>query len=284
MQREQITDNRPLSPLRSLEGPSSRVSAAVITKNEERRIEDCLRSLLWADEIVVVDSYSADRTVEICQQYTDRIYQRPFDNFSRQRNHVLELVTCPWLLFVDADERVTPELAAEVREVVTREAYLPAAEQKAGYWVPRHNLIWGKQIRHAGWYPDYQLRLLRAVAARYDDQREVHEVAEVSGQTGHLQHALIHYNYDTIRQFCSKQEAYSTYEARLMLNQGVRPRWRNYIGAPAREFVRRYWELEGYRDGWHGLLLSALLALYKLRAYVKLRGMLQPSAPGTARS
>ncbi|MGQ9675002.1 MAG: glycosyltransferase [Chloroflexota bacterium] len=256
------------------QAPGPRVSAAVIAKNEERRIEDCLRSLQWADEIVVVDSFSTDRTLEICRRYTDRVYQRRFENFSKQRNHALDLVSCPWVLFVDADERVTPELAAEIRQAL---AGGPGTDPRhpgpVAYWVPRHNLIWGKWIRHAGWYPDYQLRLLRVDSARYDESREVHEVAEVKGETAHLHEPLIHHNYDTISQFCAKQDVYSTFEARLLFNRGIRPRWRNYIGAPVREFLYRYRELEGYRDGVHGLVLSALLAWYKFRTYVKLRAL-----------
>lgn len=281
--------------------PGPRVSAAIIARNEERRIEDCLRSLQWADEIVVVDSFSTDRTVEICRRYTDKVYQRPFENFSKQRNRALDLVTCPWVLFVDADERVTPELAAEVRQALATVAVggqasevdppapspgnpVPNPQPPVAYWVPRHNLIWGKWIRHAGWYPDYQLRLLRVQSARYDESREVHEVAEVQGPAGHLRRPLIHYNYDTVSQFCAKQDAYSTYEARLLFNRGVRPRWRNYIGAPAREFLYRYRELKGYKDGLHGLLLSALLAWYKLRTYVQLRGLVRGLHPeGQAR-
>lgn len=247
------------------------VAAAIITRNEEGHIEECLRSLSWTDEIVVVDSYSTDSTVELCRKHTDRVYQRHFENFSKQRNHALDLVSCPWVLFVDADERVTPSLAYEIREAIDRDTSSPTDESKAGYWIPRQNFILGKWMRHTGWYPDYQLRLLRVQKARYDERREVHEVAELQGQTDHLKEALIHYNYDTLAQFCTKQAAYATYEARLMLSQGIRPRWRNYLGAPAREFQYRYLRLHGYRDGAHGLLLSTLLAWYKLDAYVKLR-------------
>lgn len=259
-----------------------KVAAAIIAKNEEARIEECLRSLLWADEIVVLDSFSTDRTVEICQRYTDRVFQKPFENFSKQRNCALDLVTCPWVLFVDADERVTPELAAEVRQAIAKAtAHLQSRdESEVGYWVPRRNFIWGKWMRHAGWYPDYQLRLLRVREARYDERREVHEVAEVQGSTGYLQHALIHYNYDTVSEFLAKQETYSIYEARLMFHRGIRPRWKNYLGAPAREFLHRYYKLQGYRDGLHGLVLSTLLAWYKFRAYVKLHQLTKSANHG----
>lgn len=250
-----------------------RISAAIIARNEEKRIEDCLRSLAWADEIVVLDSFSDDRTIEISRKYTDKVYQRAFDNFSKQRNHALDLVTCPWVLFVDADERVTEELASEVRAVV-RSAKSSTEPSHSAFWVPRHNLIWGKWIRHAGWYPDYQLRLLHVESSRYDEGREVHEVAEIDGTSGYLRQPLIHFNYDTVRLFLTKQEAYSSFEARLMLGKGIKPRARNYLGAPAREFLYRYITLEGYKDGGHGLALSSLLAWYKLKAYVKLNHLL----------
>jgi hypothetical protein len=121
--------------------------------------------------------------------------------------------------------------------------------------------------------------LLRVAAARYDESREVHEVAEITGTTDYLRQPLIHYNYDTVRQFLTKQEAYSSLDARLMLGKGIKPRARNYLGAPAREFVYRYISLQGYKDGVHGLALSSLLAWYKLKAYVKLSRLIRQNKP-----
>ena len=168
-----------------------------------------------------------------------------------------------WVFFLDADERATPELAAEVLQVIKSDAY-------AGYWAPRRNIIFGKHIKHTGWSPDYQTRLLNVNRCRWDPSRPVHELVLFDGPDGHLTNTLTHYNYDTLSQFVAKQERYTDIHARQLLAEGNRARLRSFIGQPAREFVRRFISLQGYRDGAHGLLLSALLAYYQLRVYLKL--------------
>ncbi len=240
------------------------LSAIVLTRNEERNITDCLRSLAWADELIVLDSYSEDRTVELAAQLGARIYKRRFVNFADQHQAALALPSHDWVLSVDGDERATPELGEEIRRVIEQPS-------PVGWWVPRHNIIWGREIRHAGWYPDYQLRLMRRDRARYDPEREVHELVLLDGEAGYLQHALTHYNYRTVKEFLRKQEYYTTLQARVLHKSGVRPRWRSLVGQPAREFWRRYVSLQGYRDGGHGLLLSIFLAYYTGLAYWRLR-------------
>jgi hypothetical protein len=128
--------------------------------------------------------------------------------------------------------------------------------------VPRWNFIVGKRVRHGGFYPDYQLRLMRIDRARYDLDRPVHEVVLLDGPSGNLQHPLIHYNYDTWAQFHAKQRRYAAYEAQILAERGIRPRPHNFILQPLREFRRRYLTLQGYRDGLHGLKLCLLLAYY----------------------
>ena len=142
-----------------------------------------------------------------------------------------------------------------------------------GYWAPRHNIIWGRRIQHGGWYPDYQLRLLRVAGARYDESREVHELVRVDGETRHLEHPLLHYNYSTVRQFLDKQRHYSTLEARSRFRRGERVRPHQLLRRPQREFFRRYFELDGRLDGLHGLMLCGLLAWYELVTLIKLIDM-----------
>lgn len=244
------------------------LSVIILTKNEERHIADCLRSADWADEVIVLDSFSEDRTVEIAQSMGAIIYQRPFLNYADQRNVALDLADSDWVFFIDADERATLELAAEVRQVI-------AEEKMAGWWVPRRNYIFGKWIRHAGWYPDYQLRLLRRGQACYDPAREVHEVVILEGEAGYLKNTLTHYNYDTLAEFTARQELYTNYEAKILYERGIQPKWRNFILQPFREFKRRYISLEGYKDGFHGLLLSLLMAYYNFVMYCRLRQLWQ---------
>jgi (heptosyl)LPS beta-1,4-glucosyltransferase len=245
------------------ESEAAHLTVVILTKNEEHNIADCIESVRWA-EVVVFDSLSQDRTVEIAQELGAKVIQRPFRDYADQRNAALEAVESQWVFFVDADERGTPELAAEVRQVIEDET-------KAGWWVPRHNYIFGRLTRHAGWFPDYQLRLLKRECARYDPTREVHEVVILNGQAGYLKNVLIHYNYDTLSQFLERQNRYTDYEARILYEQGIRPRLRNFILQPLREFRRRYISLQGWKDGFHGLLLSGLMAYYNLVMYVRLR-------------
>ncbi|MEA3345311.1 MAG: glycosyltransferase family 2 protein [Chloroflexota bacterium] len=243
-----------------------RLSVVILTKDEEHNISDCITSVQWADRVVVLDSESVDRTREIAREMGAKVYIRPFRDYADQRNAALEMVEGDWIFFVDADERATPELAAEVQEVIEDES-------RVGWWVPRHNYIFGRIIRHAGWYPDYQLRLLRRGYARYDPARPVHEVVMLDGEAGHLQNPLIHYNYHTLAEFRERQQRYTTYEAQALLEEGIRPRWRNFILQPLREFRLRYLTLQGYRDGAHGLLLSLLMAWYTFQRYRLLRSL-----------
>ncbi len=243
-----------------------KLSVIVLTKNEEKNIAACLESVQWADELIVLDSFSEDATVEIARSFGARVHQRQFVNYPDQRNAAIELARGDWVFFIDADERATPGLAAEVRRVIENES-------PVGWWVPRKNYIFGRWIRHAGWYPDYQLRLFRRHRARYDEAREVHELVILDGEAGYLENALIHYNYDNLAQFFARQDLYTNYEARAMFKQGIRVKPQNFILQPLREFRRRYLSLEGYRDGFHGLLLSSLMAYYELVKYLKLRRM-----------
>jgi glycosyltransferase involved in cell wall biosynthesis len=238
----------------------------VLTRNEEHNITDCLRSVSWADKLCVLDSGSTDGTVELARQAGAEVQQRPFVNYADQRDAALQLFAAQWILFVDADERGTPELGAEVRRVIQEGSAV-------GWWVPRRNYIWGRWIRHAGWYPDCQLRLLKRGFSRYDPTREVHEIVQLDGAEGHLQNPLTHYNYATVRQFLDKQDYYATYEASVLVRQGIQPRPHSLLLQPLREFRRRYITLQGYKDGAHGLLLSLLMAYYTGVAYWRARSM-----------
>jgi (heptosyl)LPS beta-1,4-glucosyltransferase len=232
----------------------SSIAAVVLTRNEERNIGACLDSLAWADERVIFDQYSTDGTVDIARAHGATVLQHPFLNFAAQRNAAIEQVSHEWIFFVDADERATPELGVEIRDAVRG--------APVGWWVPRDNYIFGKCIRHGGWHPDYQMRLLRRGRAHYDPARPVHEVGVLDGDAGYLSSPLTHFNYTAVSQFIRKQGQYAEYDARTRYEEGARTRRLSYIGQPAREFWRRYVSLQGYRDGPHGLLLAGLMAQY----------------------
>jgi (heptosyl)LPS beta-1,4-glucosyltransferase len=249
---------------------TTRLAAVILTYNESQHIEDCIRSVAFADVVLVFDSFSSDDTVERARSLGAEVIQHRFENYAAQRNAALEAVRerdlADWVLFVDADERVTPELAAETRRVI-------AQPEAAGWRIPRHNYIFGKRTRGAGWYPDYQTRLLRAGAARYDPQRKVHEVVLLDGPLGTMSGHLLHYNYRDAAQFARKQEQYTAFEAGILHSQGIRPRARNYVLQPLRHFWWRFVTLNGYRDGLHGLRLSLWMAWYEFRKYWLLRAL-----------
>jgi glycosyltransferase involved in cell wall biosynthesis len=233
------------------------ITAAVIAQNEERHIAACLRTLAWADEVLVLDGGSADGTVEVARANGARVETRAFDDFGRQRQAAIGMARGEWLLFVDADERVSDGLAAEVRAAAS-------GGEHAAYWIPRRNYIWGGWVRGGGWWPDAQLRLFRRSRTRFPSDQAVHEVPEVDGPLGHLRCALVHYNYESIGQFVAKQRRYARLDAARRLAAGETSRLKRLISAPVREAHRRLVAERGYVDGPRGLLLAVLSALAAL--------------------
>ncbi len=230
--------------------------AVILTRDEAHHIGACIQGLRdWVDGVLVWDSGSVDGTPALARQAGAWVVHRPFDDYAHQRQAVLDTVDATWILFVDADERVTPALAQEIRTAIDR-------GDAVGYWVPRRNIVVGQEVRGGGFWPDYQLRLLRRDRAAYDLARPVHEVVLLDGPAGHLQEPLLHLNYRSWAQFHRKQRRYAAYEARILAQRGLRPRPHNFVLQPWREFRRRFVALGGWRDGLHGLRLSLLLAWY----------------------
>jgi glycosyltransferase involved in cell wall biosynthesis len=242
----------------------SSVTACVVARDEAEHLAELLPTLRWADEVlVVIDDATGDDSGIIAEAYADRVETRPFISFSAFRNVAMDLAGSAWIFFVDADERVSPALADEVRAAIA-ERQPPADDgdetATVAYWVPRLNIMFGRLVRGGGWYPDEQLRLLRRDAARYDEAQLVHESAQVNGKAGHLTQPLLHLNYRSFRQFFAKQERYTAMEAATLIQQGVRPRRRALLGTPLREFTRRFFVLRGWMDGPIGLFLSLAMA------------------------
>jgi glycosyltransferase involved in cell wall biosynthesis len=209
--------------------------------------------------VVVWDSGFNEELCRIAQDAGAVVVQRPFDNFSNQRQAALDTIQAEWVFFVDADERATPEVAAEIRHRLKIDA--DAHPPINGYWLPRRNFIAGVETRGNGYYPDYQLRLLRRQSAHYAP-RPVHEIVTVAGRERYLIAPLLHYNYQDWPHFHTKQPAYARFEAKNLRAQGIKPRPHNFILQPLREFRRRYLALGGWRDGIHGLRLALWLAWY----------------------
>lgn len=243
--------------------------AVILTLNEAEHIQDCIASLTFADRVLVFDSFSTDDTITLAQGAGAAVIQRKFDHYANQRNAAIQAARemgAAWVLFVDADERISPALASEIQQAA-------AQTDMAAFRMPRHNYIFGKLTRGAGWYPDYQTRLLRVDAARYDPERQVHEVVLLDGPLGTLEQPIIHYNYRDLSQFLDKQRRYTAYEARILHQQGIKAKPQNFILQPLRHFRWRYFTLKGYQDGLHGLRLSLLMAWYEFRKYQMLAAL-----------
>jgi (heptosyl)LPS beta-1,4-glucosyltransferase len=241
------------------------LTAIILTRNEQRHIRECVASVAWMEHVLVFDSGSTDRTREIAAEIGAEVRVNEFQNFAQQRNDALAAANTEWIFLIDADERCTPELKAEIERKLEHPLHF-------GYWIPRHNYIFGKLTRYTGWYPDYQMRLLKRSEAHYDPNRKVHELVILSsGEAGYLENPLIHYNYDDVRQFHKKQRSYVQYDAQILYEQGVRPKIYTPFLQPVRHFKWRFLDLQGYRDGLHGLRLSLLMAWYEFRKYWILR-------------
>jgi len=267
----------------------SLLAAIVLTKNEERHIGECLGSLAWAERRVVVDSFSTDRTCDIAREHGAEVLQHPFSDYAAQRNAALDAVEAEWIFFVDADERATPELAEEIRGIAGVEALagLPVTDpakastpedgsgEIVGWNVPRQNYLFGKLTRGAGYWPDYQMRLLKRGHARYD--RPASEIVVLDGPAGDLQHPLIHYNYETIAQFRAKQTFRIDFEALNLYRRGEKCKFYSPYYMTLKHFWWRFVTLKGYQDGRHGLRLSLLLAYYFGYRYYRRLGQLYRS-------
>lgn len=241
------------------------LSVIVITLNEERNIDRCLRSVHWADEIVVVDSFSRDRTVERARQYTDRIYQHEYPGSSRQEERGIGYATSEWILILDADEEVSPELAKEIGTSIA------AGEGPVAYRILRRPWAFGRWIDHGGWFPDYQLRLFRKDRCRPEHQ-EVHGGFGADGPVGQLSGLVYHYTYETIFDYVARMNDYTSLEVsnKLAASPDRKVRMRDLLLSPLSHFLRMYFVKRGYRDGVHGFVLALLDATYAMLAYAKL--------------
>ncbi len=244
------------------------LSVAIIARDEERHIAAALASAQpVADEIVVLlDPRTADRTAAICQAHAARVIAAPFSSFPAQRNRALHECQGAWVLFLDADERITPALAEEIAALKARWRQ-PGEPAVAGYWIPRRNYYWGRALRGGGWYPDHQLRLVCRDLARYDEQRLVHELVQLQGAEANLHEHLTHINIESWPELRQKQRRYALAEAATLQRNGVRFKPQNIILQPLRAIWRRFWTWRGYRDGALGLVLALTLGWYEAVTY-----------------
>jgi len=257
---EVLPANRP-AYANSQSAPS--LSALVITKNEAENIRECLASLQWVDEIIVVDAESTDGTAALAREFTGRIFVRRWEGFSAAKNFALSQCAGDWILWIDADERVTPELRDEII------ATLKKAPVVNGFELPRLANFLGKWIRHGGWYPGYVLRLFRREAGRFND-RPVHEGVQVDGKMGRLKNHLLHYTDPNLQHYFEKFNRYTSLAAEELHHHGRRFHLWDLLLRPLWFFFRMYVFRAGFLDGMHGFILAMLSAAYVCTKYAKL--------------
>jgi glycosyltransferase involved in cell wall biosynthesis len=232
------------------EGSMHRVSAFILTYNEERKIEEAIKSVAWADEVVVADSYSTDRTLEIAERLGARVVEIPFEGFGKLRNDAVANTRFEWIFSLDADERCTDEVREEIRMVILD----PDAAD--AYLVPRRNLFMGRWIRRSGWYPDYrQPQLFRRGALRYVEDM-VHERYVVQGRLGRLRSAIRQEPFKDLSELIRKMDRYSSLGAERLSEKGVRPGMGKALFHGLGAFVRHYVVRLGFLDGWPGFVIA----------------------------
>lgn len=247
-----------------MSGEALPLSVAIITKNEEELLADCLASVAMAAEIVVVDSHSVDRTVEIAQGFGARVYLEEWQGFGRQKQKAIDHCTQPWILVLDADERVSSGLAAEIREL------LGSGPGSVVAWsVPRQNFFCGSWLRHAGWWPDRVVRLFRRGSARMSD-RLVHETLVVDGPISELHFPLIHLTSRDLSQTLTKINHYSSAGAQELQQRGMRGSVGKAVLRASWAFFDGYFRRLGLLDGGPGLAQALTSAVYTLFKYLKL--------------
>jgi len=241
-----------------------KISAVMIVYNEEANLRDCLETVTWADEIVVVDSHSSDRTEEIARRYTDAFFQKTYRGHIDKKRFAVSKARHEWVFSIDADERVTPELAEEIKET-----FREGPGDVAGFDMPRLTRHLGRWIRHGEWYPDRVTRLFRKSRMRYEGT-EPHDKVVLDGARGHFRGTILHYNYRDFAHQIETVQAYSDQASRALFEKGKRTGFFNLVLRPWAKFMKCYVLKRGVQDGWPGFIIAFTSAFYVLAKYAKL--------------
>ena len=242
---------------------SNKISACIMTFNEESNIERCLKSVTWCDEIVVLDSFSTDRTLEICRQYADRVFQHEWQGYIGQRNLIREMATHPWVFFLDADEEVSEDLKDDIVN-----EFASGTGDVVGYRFPRRVFYLNRWIMHGEWYPDIKLRLFKKELG-HSIGEEPHDQVVVNGPVKTLIGPLYHYTYDDLSDHLDTVNRFSAISARAKYESGYRFRWRDFLFRPAFRFFKGYLLKLGLLDGRRGFLIAVISAFGVAMKYAK---------------
>ena len=243
-----------------------KITATIITLNEERHIARAIESLRCCDEIVVIDSGSADRTTELAENLGARVIESPWRGYAGQKNWAAERATYDWILSLDADEALSEGLEGELWNLKKNGPKYDA------YTMPRMAQYLGRWILHCGWYPDRKVRLYNRHKARWVGDF-VHESVQVRGRLGHLESNLLHFTCDSLSEHLKTMDRYTTLAAEELVSRKTRVGWRHMILDPAWTFTKTYFVHRGFLDGLEGLTIAYMAALYTFLKYAKSRNM-----------
>lgn len=239
-----------------------KLSVTIITLNEEDKIRDALESVKWADEIVVVDSGSKDRTVDICKEYTDNVFHNKWPGHIDQKNHAIDKASHKWILSIDADERVTPELEKEIKSILK-------SPTTNAYAVPRHVFYLGRWINNSGWYPDYKVRIFHRDKGRWGGVNP-HDKVMVEGKVERLKGDLQHYSFSNVAHHIRTMNSFTSIAATEYCNKGRDTGIFEILFRPTFMFFKSYILKQGFRDGLAGLVIAVTAAYHVFIKYVKL--------------
>ncbi|MGH8003809.1 MAG: glycosyltransferase family 2 protein [Limisphaerales bacterium] len=250
-----------------------KISAVVLTKNEERNLPRCLESLRWTDEILILDSGSTDGTLGIANKFGAKVQQLPWEGFGKQKQKGVELASGEWVLSIDADEVVTPELKAEIA------SRLASDNGTVGYFLKRKAYFLDRFVEHGGWYPDWVLRLFKKEKGRFT-AAAVHESVILDGPAARLEADLLHYTDPNFSHYLAKLNCYTDLSARELFERGERGSLFKILANPAAKFFSQYFLRAGFLDGRAGFILAGASAFHVFSKYVKLwelsRGKVEP--------
>lgn len=239
------------------------ISISIICYNEEKKIRRCLESVKWADEIVILDSFSTDRTLDICREYTDKIYQHEFDGHIQQKNRAISHCSHDWVFCIDADEVITEELKNSIGDIDIEKTEIK------GFYVARKVFYMGKWINHGGWYPDYKIRFINKNYGGWGGINP-HDELQVEGEKAKLQGDLLHYSYENIAAHLAQVNKFTGIMAGEYRRLGKRPSFMNLTIRPLFKFFKMYVLKLGLLDGTRGLIIAIIGAFYVFMKFAKL--------------
>jgi len=249
------------------------LSVVIITRNEEANIGRCLQSVKMADEVIVVDSGSTDRTIEIARNMGAQTFSIPWAGYGQSKRKAVDRASGKWILSIDADEVISPELADEISRIISGESEFD------GYFIKRKTNFLGKWIYHCGWYPDYLLRLFKKSKGNFNGN-VVHEQVILDGRAGYLNGEILHYSYTSLEKYFEKSNYYTTLGAEELLRQGKKARLYHIAVKPLAAFIKHYFIKLGFLDGISGFIISCLSSAAVFAKYIKLRELARRQKQG----